>query len=135
MEGFGGVERAGETSGDSWSRSEIAVDVEELFSARVVGFHVGVGDGPGGGDASLMLDDAEVFGTHAEESSAIDLGLAADVIGLLRMEWLVVFVVPCFCGVIAVVEKDCRGVPVEFFLGKEGTTLQDEDALAGACEV
>lgn len=82
-----------------------------------------------------MLDYAEVLGAHAEESCAVDLGLTAYVIGLLRMEGFVVFVVPGFGGVVAVIEEDCGGAPVELLLGKEGAALQDEDALAGACEV
>lgn len=48
MEGLGGVEGAGEAAGDGGRSAEIAVDVEEFFGAGVVGFHVGVGDRPGG---------------------------------------------------------------------------------------
>ena len=135
VEGLGGVVGAGEASGNGGRGAEIAVDVEELFGAGVVGLHVGVGDGPGGRDAALVLDDAEVFGAHAEEGGAVDLGLATDVVGLLRVQGLVVFVVPGFGGVVAVLEEDGGGVPVEFFLGKEGAALEDEDALAGAGEV
>ena len=51
------------------------------------------------------------------------------------MERLVVFVVPGFGGVVAIVEEDGGGVPVEFFLGEEGAALEDEDALAGAREM
>ena len=135
VEGLGGIVGAGEASGDCGRGAEIAVDVEEFFGAGVEGLHVGVGDGPGGREAALVLDLAEVFSAHAEEGGAVDLGLASDVIGLLGVEGLVVFVAPGFGGVVAVVEEDGGGVPVEFFLGKEGTALEDEDALAGAGEV
>jgi len=135
VEGLGGIVGACKASGDCGGGAEVAVDVEELFGARVVGLHVGVGDGPGGGDAALMLDHAEVFRTHAEEGGAVDFGLAADVIGLLGVEGLVVLVVPGFGGVVAVLEEDGGGVPVEFFLGKEGAAFEDEDALAGAGEM
>jgi hypothetical protein len=37
--------------------------------------------------------------------------------------------------VVAVVEEDGGGVPVELFLGHKGAALEDEDALAGLCEV
>ena len=135
MEGFGGVEGAGEASGNFGCGAEVAVDVEEFFGARVVGLHVGVGDGPGGGEAALMMDFAEIFCAHAEHGGAVDFCLSADVIGLLRVERLVVLVVPGFGGVVAVLEEDGGGVPVELFLGKEGAALEDEDAFASAREM
>ena len=135
VEGLGGIVGAAVAAGDCGRGAEVAVDVEELFGAGVVGFEVGVGDGPGGGDAAFVLDDAEVFGAHAEHGGAVDLGLAADEVGLLGMERLAVLVLPDFGGVVAVVEEDGGGIPVEFFLGEEGAALEDEDALAGAGEV
>ena len=135
VEGLGGIVGTAEASGN-WGRgAEVAVDVEEFFGAGVVRLHVGIGDGPGGRDAALVLDLAEVFGAHAEERGAVDFGLTTDVVGLLRVEGLVVLVVPGFGGVVAVVEEDGGGVPVEFFLGEEGAALEDEDALAGAREM
>jgi len=105
--------------------------MEELFGAGVEGLHFGVRDGPGWRDAALMLDDAEVLCAHAEHGRAVDLGLATDIVGLLRMERLIVFIVPGFGGVITIVEEDSRGIPIEFLLRKEGAALEDEDALAG----
>jgi hypothetical protein len=76
------------------------------------------------------MENAEVFGAEAKESGAIDLGLAADKVGLLRVKRLIVFVEPYVSGVVAVVEEDCGCIPVEFLLGEEGTALEDEDALS-----
>ena len=135
VEGLGGIVGAAEAAGDGGGGAEVAVDVEELFGAGVVGLHVGVGDGPGGGDAAFVLDDAEVGGAHAEHGGAVDLGLAADVVGLLGMERLIVFVVPGFLGVVTVFEEDGGGVPVKFLLGKERAALEDEEPLAGLREV
>ena len=123
VEGFGGVE-AGEVV------VEMAVGGEELFGTAVVGFEVGVGEWPRGRDAAFVVDDAEVFSAEAEECGAVDLGLAADVVGLLGVKGLVVLVEPDVFGVIAVVEEDGGGVPVEFFLGKKRAALEDEDAFA-----
>ncbi len=108
---------------------EVAVGGEEFFGAAVEGFEVRVGEGPRGGDAAFVMEDAEVFGAKAEEGGAVDFGLAADEVGLLRVEWLAVLVEPDVLGVVAVVEEDGRGVPVEFFLGEEGAALEEEDAL------
>jgi hypothetical protein len=48
---------------------------------------------------------------------------------------LAVFVLPDFFGVIAVVEENGRGVPVELFLRHERPALKDENFLAGLREV
>ena len=135
VEGLGGIVGACKASGDCGGGAEVAVDVEEFFGAGVVGFHVGVSDGPGGRDAALVLDLAEVFCAHTKEGGAIDFCLAADVVSLLWVEGLVVLVVPGFGGVVAVLEEDGGGVPVELFLGKEGAALEDEDAFASAREM
>ena len=108
---------------------------EELFGSGVEGFEVGVGEGPGGGDAAFVVDDAEVFGAEAEERGAVDLGLAADEVGLLGVEVVVVLVEPDVFGVVAVVEEDGGGVPVEFFLGEKRAALENENALAGLGEM
>src|SRR5271154_5532074 len=107
----------------------MAVSGEELFSATVIGFEVGVSERPCGGDAALVMDDAEVFCAEAKERGAVDLGLASDEVGLLGVQGLVVLVEPDVFGVVAVVEEDGCGVPVEFFLRKEGSALEDENAL------
>ncbi len=128
MEGFGGV-WAGEVV------VEVAVGGEELFGTGVVGLEVGVGERPCGGDAAFVMEDAEVLGTEAEEGGTVDLGLAADVVGLLGVEGVVVLVEPDVFGVVAVVEEDGGGVPVEFFLGEKGAALEDENALASLREM
>ena len=130
VKGLGGVKAGAEASGDGGRGAEVAVNVEELFGLGVEGLEVCVGDGPGGRDAALVLNDAEVLCAHAEHGCAVDLGLAADEVGLLRVKVLAVFVVPGFASVIAIVEEDGGGRPVEFFLGHKGAALEDEDALA-----
>jgi hypothetical protein len=85
VKGLCGVERGAESARTAGRIAEIAVDMEELFRAGVVRLHIGVGDGPCRRDAAAVLDNAEVFRAHAEHCSPVDLGLASDVIGLLRM--------------------------------------------------
>jgi hypothetical protein len=114
---------------------EVAVGGKEFFGAAVVRFEVSVGEGPGGGDAPFMVEDAEVLNAEAEEGGSVDFGLAADKVGLLRVEWLIVFVEPDILGVIVIVEEDGGRVPVEFLLGEEGAALEDEDALTGLGEM
>jgi hypothetical protein len=81
------------------------------------------------------MEDAEVFGAKAKECCAVDLGLAANEVGLLGMKRLIVLVEPNVFGVVMVVEKYGRSVPVEFFLRKERAAFENENALPCPCEV
>jgi hypothetical protein len=114
---------------------EVAVSGEEFFGARVIRLEVDVGERPCRGDAVFVMEDAEVLGTETEEGGSVDLGLASNEVGLLRAEGLIVLVEPDVFGVVAVIEKNGRCVPVKFFLGEERTALEDENALACLCEV
>jgi hypothetical protein len=51
------------------------------------------------------------------------------------MQRLVVLVLPDVFGVVAIVEKDGAGIPVELFLRKERAAFKDKDALARLREV
>jgi hypothetical protein len=128
VEGFGGV-------GAGQVVIEIAVGGEEFFGTAVVGLEIGVGERPCRGDAVFVMEDAEVLGAEAEERGTVDLGLASDEVGLLRVERLIVLVEPDVLSVVTVIEKDGGSVPVKFLLGEEGAALEDEDTLAGLCEV
>ena len=135
VEGLSGIEGGAEAAGDGGRGAEIAVDVEEGFGLAVVRLEIGVEDGPSGGDAALVVDDAEVFRTHAKHGRAVDLGLATDEVGLLRMEVFAVFILPDFLGVIAVLEEDGGGGLVELFLREKGAALKDQDGFASPREM
>jgi hypothetical protein len=122
VKGFSGV-GAGEVV------VEVTVGGEELFGAGIVRLEVRIGEGPGGGDATPVVEDAEVFGAEAKEGRAVDLGLAADEVGLLWVKGLIVLVEPDVFRVVSVVEEDRAGVSVEFFLWEKGAALEDEDSL------
>ena len=113
MEGFGGV-------GAGQVVIEIAVGGEEFFGTAVVGLEIGVGERPCRRDAVFVMEDAEVLGAEAEKRGSVDLGLASDEVGLLRVERLIVLVEPDVFGVVTVIEKDGRGIPVKFLLGRNG---------------
>jgi hypothetical protein len=114
---------------------EIAVGGEELFGTCVVGLEVGVGKRPSKRNAAFVVENAEVFGAKAKECCAVDLGLAADEVGLLGVKGLVIFVKPDIFGVVTVVQEDGAGVPIEFFLGEELAALKDENALPRLCKM
>jgi hypothetical protein len=128
MERFGGI-------GTAQIIVEIPVGGEEFFGASVVRLEVGIGERPGGRDAALVVENTKVFGAKPEEGSAIDFCLAADEVGLLGVERLIVLVEPDVFGVVAIVEEDGGGVPVEFFLREERAALENENALPSLCEM
>ena len=111
------------------------MNVKEFFGAGIKGLHLGVRNRPGGRDAALVPDHAKIFRAHAEHGGAEHFGLSAHEVRLLRVQFLTVFVLPDFFGVIAVVEKNGGGVPVELFLRHEGPPLKDKNLLAGPREV
>ncbi len=78
----------------------------------------------------LVLNHAKVFGPHAEHGRPVNLGLPTHEIGLLGVERFAVLILPGLFGVVAVVQEDCRRVPVELFLRHEGAALQNEDVFA-----
>ena len=111
MKGFGGIEGGAISAGDRGCGAQVAVDVEEFFGAGVVRFHIGVGDGPSRRDAAFMMDDAEIFGAHAKQGGAVNLGLSADEVGLLRVQRVAFLVLPRLFGVVAVVKENCVRCP------------------------
>src|SRR5665213_2871327 len=50
------------------------------------------------------------------------------------MEGFPLAVLPDFVGMIAVLEEDCFGVPILFFLGQEGAALKYENAFSTRSE-
>jgi hypothetical protein len=114
---------------------EVAVSGEELFGTRVIRLEVCVRERPRRGDAAFVMEDAEVLGAKAKQCGAVDLGLAADEVGLLGVKGLIIFVEPDIFGVITVVEEDGGSVPVEFFLREKRAAFEDENALPCLREV
>jgi hypothetical protein len=64
------------------------MDVVQILRACVVGLEVGIGERPGGRDAVDVLDLAEITLAETEQDRPVDLGVAADVVVLLRREFL-----------------------------------------------
>ena len=78
----------------------------------------------------LCWMDAKVFRAHAKEGCAVDLGLSTHEVGLLRMQVFPILVLPGLLGVIAIIQENRGGVPVQFFLWHERSAFEDQDLLA-----
>ena len=113
----------------------LAVHVEELLGARVVGLEHVVGERPGGRDAVGVDDLAEVLGAQPEQRPAVDLAVAADEIVQPGVEGLAAGAVPGLLRLILAVDEHRRRVPVLAFALEVGAALEDQDALARGGEL
>jgi hypothetical protein len=89
-----------------------AVHLVELLGLRVVGLHLVVGDRPGGRDAVVVAQLAEVLSAQAVERGAVELGGAADEVVDLGLERLALGVVPGVGRDVAAVDEHVLGRPV-----------------------
>jgi hypothetical protein len=112
----------------------VAVDQVEPLGLGVVRLEVAVGDGPGWGDAAVVLDLLEVALAQAEQDPAVDLGVAANEVVGVRAERDPVLVIPPFGGDIALVVEDLARVPVLALARQVAAALEQQDLLARRCE-
>jgi hypothetical protein len=82
-----------------------------------------------------MLELAEVLLAEAVERRPVELGRPADEVVDLRLERLLLLVVPHVLGHVAVVDEDVVRGPVRELPGKPVAPLEEEDPLAGGGEV
>ena len=107
-----------------------AVHLVELLGLRVVRLELVVGDRPGGRDAVVVLQLAEVLLAQPVERRAVELRRAADEVVDLRLERLAVLVVPGVRRDVAVVDEDVLREPVLRLARQPVAALEQEDALA-----
>ena len=112
-----------------------AADLVELLGERVVRLELLVLDRPGRRDAALVLELTEVLLAEAVERGSVELGRSADEVVDLRLERLVLLVVPGVLGDVAVVDEDVVCRPVRRLTGQPVAALEEEDSLAGGGEV
>ncbi len=93
----------------------------------IVGREIGVGDGPGGGEAVAMVTGKEIFFAPAQNGRPVELGVAPHMIAGNGGENLAVAIVPLFRGMVAVFGKDGVWVPVAPFAGEVVAAFEDED--------
>jgi hypothetical protein len=108
-----------------------AVDVVEALGLGVVGLELVVADRPGGRDAVVVAQLAEVLAAQPVERGAVQLGGAAHEVVDLRLERLAVGVVPRVLRHVAVVDEHLVRAPVRGLAGQPAAALEQQDALAG----
>src|SRR4029450_5700016 len=90
-----------------------------------------VGERPGGGDATVVGDLAEVLRAEPEQGGAVELRVPADVVVLLGGELVALAVAPLLVGRVLALEKDRGRVPVVALAGEVSAPFEQQDALTG----
>ena len=108
----------------------LAVDEVESLGLGVVRLEVGVGDGPGGGDASVVLDLVEVAFAKAQQDAGVDLGVAADEVLGVRTKGDAMLVIPALWCHVSLLAEDRLGVPVLELPREVAAALEQQDPLA-----
>src|SRR6516164_1256955 len=80
--------------------TSIAVYLVELFCLHVVGLEVVVADRPGRRNATVVANLTEILFAQAEQSSAVKLRVATDVVVGVGMKVLAFGIEPRFTGVV-----------------------------------
>src|SRR5207249_7047025 len=111
-----------------------AVHLVELLGLGVVALEILVADRPGGGDAAVMADLAEVLLPHPDERRAVELRVPADVVVGAGVELPAVPVAPGLLDVVAALGDDRVRVPVLLLARDVVAPLEEQDALAGRRE-
>jgi hypothetical protein len=110
----------------------LTVHLVELLGLGVVGFHILVADRPSRRDAAVVREFPEVFLAQAEQSGAVELRVATDVIVRVRVKFLAVFVAPQLLRLILALDVDGARAPVVLLARHVVAPLEDQNALAGA---
>ena len=113
-----------------------AVHLVHRLGGGVVRLHVLVGDGPGGRQAVMVAQFAEVLGAHPVQRGSVQLGGAADEVMHLRLvERLGLRVIPAVRGDVAAVDEHVHGGPVLRLAGQPVAALEQQDALTRGGQV
>src|SRR5271157_4752464 len=115
--------------------SAVPMHLIEILGLGVVRLQIVVADRPGGRDTAVVAQFAEIFLAQPEQSSTVKLGVAADVVIGMRMEFLAILVEPRLFRAVVGVDVDDLRIPVRFLAGNVVTALKNQDALTGRSQV
>jgi hypothetical protein len=108
----------------------LAVDMVEMLRLKIVGFKIVIGDRPGGRDAPVVADLAEVFFAKTEEGGAVEFGIAPHIIVRVRVELFAVRVMPLLFSLIPAFEVYDARRPVLFLARDVASALDNQYAFA-----
>src|SRR5215471_3639866 len=95
--------------------TSLSVDLVQLFCLGVIGLQVVIANWPSRRDAPVVLECTEILPAQAKQRSAVELGIAADVVVRVRMQRFPILVVPVLFGLVLAFEVDEPWIPVRLF--------------------
>src|SRR5271165_1449677 len=115
--------------------SAVSVHLIQILGLGIVRLQIVITDRPSGRDATVMAQFAEIFLAQPEQSSTVKLGIAADVVVGMRMEFLAIPVEPRLFRVVVGVDVDDLWIPVRFLARNIVAALKDQYPLSGRRQV
>ena len=112
-----------------WVGASLAVNFKQFLRLAIVRFKVSVLKRPLWRDAALVLDPFEVALPQTKHGSAVDLGIATDIVTGAGAKFFAVLVPPHLRRVIAFLLEDCRRIPVFLFSAQETPALKNQNAF------
>ena len=112
----------------------LAMGAHQLFGAGVIGLEGLVADRPGGRDAGLVLQRAEVLLAEAHRRRAEEFRVAADIVIGARREQFAVAVAPLLLGREFAAVEHGIDAPELRLAAKARATLQHQDVAPGRGE-
>ena len=112
----------------------VAADPVELLGPLIPRLHLVIGDRPAGCRSAKMPDRSEVLGAVAEQHRAVELGVAADIVVVARVERLALGRHPALLGAEVAAAEDRRVVPRLGAVGEPLAPLEDHDPPPGGGE-
>ena len=108
----------------------LAVHLVKRLGLGVIGGKVAILQRPFGRDAALVFDSLKVAFAQAKHRTAVDLGVAADIIAGAGTKFLSVLVPPQLCRVVALFLKHLGRIPVLLLARDEAASFQNKDSLS-----
>src|ERR1035438_5553440 len=102
-----------------------------MFGLRVVRLEVLIAQRPSRRNAAVVCDLSEIPLAEPQQSRAIHLRVAADVILNAGKKRLAVLVIPRLLGPVLRLDKDSLGVPVVFFTRQVSAPFEHQNPFAG----
>src|SRR5215813_7713779 len=106
-----------------------------LLGLCVIRLHVLIPDRPSRRDSVVFTKLPEILLAQTVQGSSVHFGGAPDKVVNLRLEWFPIGVVPGIRGDVSIVDEDSLRIPVQSLTFQPVAAFENQDALAGGCEV
>ena len=106
------------------------MDLVELLGLCVVRFQVAVADGPSRRNTAVMSNLAKILLTQTEQSSTVELCVAAHIVVCVGMQVATLNVAPDFLRVVSGVDIDGLRIPIVFLASDIIAAFENQNPLS-----